>query len=162
MLLEALADPRLAELPLRLLVAGEFYEEEAGYREQIEALGLQERVHLFSEYIPHEEVRWYFGAADLVVQPYRSATQSGISQLAYHFEVPMVVTRVGGLPEIVTHGESGYVTDIDPTAIADAIADFFQHQRQEAMHAAVRERKQLFSWNNMVKSIETLCHANTD
>lgn len=156
LLLDALADQRLGDQPIRLIIAGEFYDDEAAYREQIERLGLQDRVILFSSYIPHEDVRWYFGAADLVVQPYRSATQSGISQLAYHFEKPMVVTRVGGLPEIVSHNESGYVTDIDPAAIASAIHDFFANNRMEAMQAEVRRRKQEFSWSNMVKSIETL------
>ena len=81
---------------------------------------------LHLDFIPTEQVRVFFSAADLVVQPYKSATQSGISQIAYHFEKPMVVTKVGGLPEIVTDGVSGYVVEPKPEAIAAAVRDFFE------------------------------------
>lgn len=154
LLLRAMADERLHAL--RLIVAGEFYEDPAECRRLIRELGLEERVWLFDRYIPNEEVKYYFGAADLVVQPYRTATQSGISQLAYHFERPMVVTRVGGLPEIVGHGESGYVVDIDPTAIADAIADYFSRGREAEMTRAVRSRKGEFSWSRMVDALREM------
>ena len=98
----------------------------------------------------------YFGAADLVVQPYKTATQSGISQLAFHFGKPMVVTRVGGLPEIVQHGKEGYVVDVSPEAIATAIADFYHNQQQESMETAVKAGRSRFSWENMVRGIEAL------
>ncbi|GIV31344.1 MAG: glycosyl transferase [Saprospiraceae bacterium] len=156
LLLQAFADERLKQLPLRLLVAGEFYTDEKPYRELIEKLELWERVVLHSEYIPSSKVRYYFGAADLVAQPYKSATQSGISQMAYHFEKPMVVTHVGGLPEIVPHGRAGYVVSPEPAAIAAAIADFFENDRLETLTAGVREEKTRFSWHHLVEGLEAL------
>src|SRR5690606_27010715 len=100
-----------------------------------------------------DRVRLYFSAADLVVQPYRTATQSGISQIAYHFEKPMIVTNVGGLPEIVTDGVSGYVVAPEPGAIARAIRDFFENGRAEAMQKGVKEEKERFSWENLADVI---------
>jgi glycosyltransferase involved in cell wall biosynthesis len=155
-LLEALADPRLAGLPLHLLVAGEFYADKERYTHLIDQLGLGERVTLHDLYIPKEAVPYYFGAADLVVQPYRSATQSGISQLAYHFEKPMIVTRVGGLPEIVDDGRSGYVVDVSPEAVAGAIRDYFVENRQEAFTEGVRAAKYRFSWAHMVQTLQEM------
>ncbi|MCB9285005.1 MAG: glycosyltransferase [Lewinellaceae bacterium] len=153
-LLRALADPRLEALPLHLLVAGEFYADEERYRQLIAELGLEDRVTIHDRYIPQSDVRYYFGAADLVVQPYRSATQSGISQLAYHFEKPMVVTNVGGLPEIVDHGQSGYVVEVSSEAVAEAIRDYFVEDRQTAFEEGVRKAKYRFSWENMVGTIQ--------
>lgn len=149
LLLRAAALPVMAHLDLHLIVAGEFYGNEDKYRALIAELGLENRLTLHSDYIPAADVRYYFGAADLVVQPYRTATQSGISQLAYHFEKPMVVTHVGGLPEIVEHGVSGYVAPVNENAIAEAIADYFNHHRAATMLPAVREAKKRFSWSAM-------------
>ena len=156
LLLHALADERLRDRNLFLLVAGEFYEAEESYRALVEALHLGDRVRFDADYIPAEEVKYYFGAADLVVQPYRTATQSGISQLAYHFERPMVVTRVGGLPEFVEHGRAGYVVDVDAAAVATAIDDFFRHDRRAAMTAGVRAGKKRFSWRRLVEGLEEM------
>ncbi len=153
LLLKATARPEIQALGLHLLIAGEFYGNEAKYRELIALLGLEKQLSLHSEYIPSEVVRYYFGAADLVVQPYRAATQSGISQLAYHFEKPMVVTNVGGLPEIVEHGVSGYVVPVDEEAIAAAIHDFFVNKRSQTMMQAVREAKKRFSWKAMCDAL---------
>lgn len=143
-LLEAMADPAVRALDVRAIVAGEFYDDEATYQAQIDALGLRDVVALHNDYIPHDEVRTFFGAADVVVQPYRTATQSGISQLAFHFEKPMIVTRVGGLPEIV--GAGGIVTDVDASAIAAAIADFYASDRCAEMTAAVQRQKVRYGW----------------
>lgn len=156
LLLRAMGDERIKAMKLKLLVAGEFYGSEEPYRQIIREEGIEDRVAFHSEYIPNEEVRHYFGAASLVVQPYKSATQSGISQLAYHFEVPMLVTNVGGLPEIVRDGEAGYVVEVSVEAIADAIVDFFTHNREAAMAEGVRKGKERFSWAAMVKGIESL------
>ncbi len=134
-------------------VAGECYDDWDFYQKIIQENGLSERVHLFNDFIPADQVRVYFSAADLVVQPYRTATQSGISQIAYHFEKPMVVTNVGGLPEIVTHGVSGYVVDPEPIAIAEAMRDFFENDRASAMRAGVREEKKRFSWEHLVEKL---------
>lgn len=156
LLLRAMGDERVRALNIRLLVAGEFYGSDEPYRQAIREEGIEDRVIFYSDYIPNEEVRYYFGAASLVAQPYKSATQSGISQLAYHFETPMLVTKVGGLPEIVEDGKEGYVVDVDVGAIAGAIADFFTRNREAAMAEGVRRGKQRFSWDNMVKGIESL------
>ncbi len=154
LLLKALADPAMKKRDLRLIVAGEFYEDQQSYLELIDELGLTARVILHDDYIPNEKVKYYFGVADLVVQPYRSATQSGISQLAFHFDRPMVVTRVGGLPEIVDHGSTGYVVDPEPVAIARAIEDFFESDRLANMVEGVRKAKRKFSWQRLVLAIE--------
>ncbi|MBL7796650.1 MAG: glycosyltransferase [Saprospiraceae bacterium] len=147
LLLEALAETS----GVHALVAGECYEDWQPYQAILEKNNLIKRVHLHTDFIPADRVRLYFSAADLVVQPYRSATQSGISQIAYHFEKPMVVTRVGGLPEIVTDRVSGYVVAPEAGAIAAAVRDFFERRRADAMAAGVRAEKGRFSWENLVK-----------
>lgn len=149
LLLEAMA--RTPDI--HVLVAGECYEDWAFYQQIIDRHGLSDRLYLHNDFIPAEQVRVFFSAADLVVQPYRSATQSGISQIAYHFEQPMVVTRVGGLPEIVTHGVSGYVVDPEPGAIADAMQDFFYQQKEGAFQEGIRLEKQRFSWEYLAAQL---------
>lgn len=156
LLLRAMAKEKVSKLNVKLIVAGEFYEEEERYRSIVEEEGLQEQVIFQSAYIPNDEVRYYFGAADLVVQPYKTATQSGISQLAFHFQKPMVVTRVGGLPEIVEHGKEGYVVNVEADAIAEAIADFYENGRQAAMEEAVKAGQARYSWDNLVQGIREL------
>ena len=149
LLLEALAQTT----DIHAVIAGECYEPWEDYQNIISANDLGDRVHLFTDFIPAEQVRFFFSAADLVVQPYRSATQSGISQIAYHFEKPMVVTKVGGLPEIVTDGVSGYVVAPEPDAIAAAMRDFFENKRATGMQAGVRKEKKRFSWENLVEKL---------
>ncbi|MBI5917620.1 MAG: glycosyltransferase [Bacteroidetes bacterium] len=156
LLLEAMADERIRQMNLRLIVAGEFYGNREFYEKRIAELGIENQLVMRTEYIPNDEVRHYFGAADLVVQPYRTATQSGISQMAYHFEKPMVVTAVGGLPEIVPNGKAGYVVPVEPVAIADAIVDFFENNRAAAFTEGVAEGKKRFSWASMVEGLEKL------
>jgi D-inositol-3-phosphate glycosyltransferase len=153
LLLHALANPQLEGQRVHALIAGECYSDWAEYEAIIAQHGLSERVHLSVRFIPNDEVALYFSAADLVVQPYRTATQSGISQIAYHFEKPMVVTNVGGLPEIVAHGVSGYVVEPEPGALAAAIRDFFEQGRTASMTAGVRAEKQRFSWKNLTETL---------
>lgn len=153
LLLEALNQPALINLDVHAVVAGESYEDWVPYQAIIERTQMSGRVHLHTDFIAADRVRWYFSAADLVVQPYKSATQSGISQIAYHFDKPMVVTDVGGLPEIVTDGISGYVVAPVPEAIAEAVADFFQNERASAMQAGVREEKRRFNWEYLVDKL---------
>lgn len=141
---------------IRLVVAGEFYESETPYLELLEELKLRSNVIFRKDYIPDSEVKYYFGAADLVVQPYKSATQSGISQLAYHFEKPMVVTNVGGLPEIVPNGEAGYVTAPDANEIAKAVIKYFKENKQQEFEAGIRRNKSRFSWEKFVEETEKL------
>jgi len=156
LLLGAMADPRIRERNIRLIVAGEYYGNREEYETLIESLGIRDLLILQTDYIPNDAVKYYFSAADLVAQPYRSATQSGISQLAYHFEKPMLATNVGGLPETVAHGEGGYIVEVDQTAIADALVDFYDQNRQPQMAAWVAQAKGQYSWGNMVKVIEDL------
>ncbi len=156
LLLEALAKDELKALNIKLLVAGEFYENKQLYIQLIEKLGIQSNVILIDRFIPNEEVKYYFCAADLVVQPYKSATQSGVTQIAYNFERPMLVTNVGGLSEIVFDNHTGYVTEVDANSIARAIADFYINQREEQMSQNVQMEQYRFSWHAMVDAITQL------
>ena len=156
-LIEAM--PRIvAALPgVRLVVAGEFYEDEAPYRERIERLGLTEHVVIHDRYIPNDAVATYFSAADLVVQPYVSATQSGVAQIAFHFERPVVVTDVGGLAEVVPDGRAGFVVPPeDPEALARAVVRFFREGLAERLAAGVREAKRRYGWEPLYEALETL------
>jgi D-inositol-3-phosphate glycosyltransferase len=154
--LRAMVDKRLQDLNVKLIVAGEYYGNELEYQELIANLGIADRLELRTHFIPNEEVRYYFCAADLVVQPYRTATQSGISQLAYFFEKPMVVTRVGGLPEIVPDGVAGYVIEQDPVELAAAVADFYENNRAATLNAGVLRGKERFSWSGFVDTLTEL------
>ncbi len=156
LLLEALADEQIRKLPVKAIIAGEFYANEEKYIGLIKHLGIESQLELRTSFIPNSEVRFYFGAADLVVQPYKSATQSGISQLAYHFEKPMIVTRVGGLPEIVEDGVSGYVVEVNKDKIVEAILDFYEKKKEKELSLGVRQAKKRFSWENLVNGIYEL------
>ena len=139
-----------------VLVAGEFYEDEAKYRQQIHQNGLQESVVIRNEFIPDADLRKYFGAADLVAQPYKSATQSGVTQVAFHFEKPMLVTNVGGLGEIVHHEKMGYAVKPQPGEIAEAIVDYFCNSRQEAFTRYLKKEKSKYAWSNLTKAFEVI------
>lgn len=153
LLLDAMADPRIAQRDIRLIVAGEFYGDPKPYMEQIERLGIADRIKLCTDFIPDSQVNRYFCAADLVAQPYKSATQSGVTQIAFHFEKPMLVTDVGGLAEIVPDGKIGYVVQPDAHQIADAIVRYYDEQREAPFTEAVRDEKQKYSWDKMVEAI---------
>jgi glycosyltransferase involved in cell wall biosynthesis len=153
-LLEAM--PRIqAWGPVRLIVAGEFWRDRQEYFDRIDALGLGERVTVLDRYTPNEEVADLFAAADLVVQPYETATQSAVTQISFDLGRPVLVTSVGGLPEIVRDGETGYVVPpADPAAIASAVVDFFANARGPAMEAAVVSDRDRFSWSRFVEVVE--------
>ena len=153
-LLEAFADKRLAELPIKLIIAGEFYEDAAPYERLIKRYNLENRIVRATDFIPNDAVVNYFCAADLIMQPYKNATQSGVSQIAYHFERPMLVTDVGGLAELIPDGVVGYVVLPTPAAIADAVVDFYAQKREAAFAAGVREEKKQFSWPVMVAALK--------
>ena len=138
---------------VRLIVAGEFYNDGSKYFELAKQLGVFELIVWKTEFVPDHEVRYYFAAADLVAQPYKSATQSGVTQIAYHFQRPMLVTRVGGLPEIVPDGKVGYVVDPDPKAIASALIRFVsEHPDFTSGLAAEREK---YSWATFTSNLFT-------
>jgi D-inositol-3-phosphate glycosyltransferase len=153
LLLDAFADHRLRSRKLKLLVAGEFYEDDTPYRTKIKEHGLENDVIIFNRFIRDKEVPIFFGAADLVVQPYKSATQSGVTQIAFHYEKPMLVTEVGGLKEIIPHGKCGYVVNPDFQSIADSIVDFYDNNRKELFAEGVKQEKQKFTWDKMTGSI---------
>ncbi len=149
LLLEAMADERIRNAGIELIAAGEYYDKtvEANNNAIIEKHKLQQVVHLKTDFIPNSEVRYYFCAADLVVQPYKHATQSGITQIAFHFEKPMVVTNVGGLAEVVPNGKVGFVAEPNPTSIAGAILKFYQPNSIPDLHQHILAEKQKYSWD---------------
>ncbi|MCL3781590.1 glycosyltransferase [Prolixibacteraceae bacterium JC049] len=156
LLLQAMANPRLRKRNIKLIVAGEFYSDPKYYHDIIEKFGLKDDVILHTEYIPNEAINQYFGAADLVVQPYKTATQSGVTQIGYHFNKAMLVTDVGGLAEIIAHQKSGYVVQPDELAISNAIVDFFNNERKADFEEEVIEQKKKFSWERMTSTIDEL------
>jgi glycosyltransferase involved in cell wall biosynthesis len=156
LLLLAMADERVRALGIRAIVAGEFYTERAPYDKIIEENNLGDSLVMATDFIPDSKVGLYFSAADLVVQPYKDATQSGVTQVAYSFEKPMVVTNVGGLAEIVPHGKAGYVVDVDVKEIASAIVDFYSGNREAEMVSFCRQEKKKYSWETLLDKINEL------
>ena len=157
LLLKAYADSRLRELNVRLLVTGEFYGSSDKYFELEKQLGLEGLVIWKNEFVPANKVSYCFGSADLIAQPYKTATQSGVSQIAYHFEKPMLVTKVGGLAEIVPNGIAGYAVEPEPAQIADGLVDFFKNNRQEQFTKGIIEEKKKYSWSNMTQAVYKVC-----
>lgn len=158
LLLKAMADKRIDEYPVKLIVAGEFYEKKEYYLQMIDNYDINDKVIVCDKYIPDEEVKNFFNLADMVVLPYKSATQSGVTQVAYHFERPMLVTNVGGLSEIVPDGKVGYVVEPDPVKIADAICDFYDNEREKFFESNIVEEKKKYEWSKMTETIKTLCN----
>ena len=138
---------------VRLLIAGEYYSSQAMYENMIRDLRIEQSVICHTHYIPDEEVAAYFSIADLVVQPYKSATQSGITQIAYHFSKPMLVTRVGGLPEMVPDGKAGYVVEPSVAAIAMGLIDFCNNPDPTRFAAGIAEQKKKYAWSTMTRAI---------
>lgn len=160
LLLKAMANDNLKDLNIRLIVAGEFYDDKAVYDEIIDEENISDRITIFNQFIPDSEVKYFFSAANLVVQPYKSATQSGVTQIAYHFNKPMIVTNVGGLKELCPHGKVGYVVEPNPEEIALAIIKYFKEKQENVMRQNVMEEKKKFSWDRMVKTIFQLLDLN--
>lgn len=153
LLLKSFAESHLAEKGVKLIIAGEYYENAAPYKRLIEQLGLESAVIERNDFIPNSEVATYFSAADMVVQTYLNATQSGVTQIAYHFNKPMLVTNVGGLAETVPHNKVGYVCEQNPVEIANALNDFYDNNRGAAMSEAASEFKKAFSWDSIINAI---------
>jgi glycosyltransferase involved in cell wall biosynthesis len=156
-LLEAMSHLVPTRPQLRLIVAGEFYEDEAPYRALMRQHRLGSHVLLQATYIPDEEVALYFSAADVVVQPYVSATQSGVAQIAYHFRKPLIVTDVGGLGEIVPHEQAGFVVPPDdPERLAAAIDRFFAEGWAARLQTGIEAQCERFSWDRLYEALEGL------
>ncbi len=151
-LFNAMSDERIRKAGIKLLVAGEYYGNREEYEEQIDRLNISPQLILHTGFIPNNEVRYYLSAADFVIQPYRDATQSGVTPLAYHFEKPMLVTNVGGLPDLVPDGLAGLVTTPDATAIATGILRLYE-LGENFFLPHLREEKQKYSWEKLVANI---------
>ena len=156
LLLESFSDHRIKSLGIKLIIAGEFYENKEKYMSLIKKKKLENHVVLRTEFIPQEEVKYYFCASDMVTQTYRTATQSGVTQIGYHFEKPMLVTNVGGLSEIIPHNRVGYVCNINSTEIADSIIDFYNNNMEIEFIKNLKIEKKRFSWKVLVDGIENL------
>ena len=139
----------------KLLIAGEFYEDRKAYDEQIEKLDLQESLILHTDFIPDSKVKYYLCAADVVVQPYKNATQSGVTPLAYHFEKPMIVTNVGGLPSLVPNNKVGLIAEPNAESIAEKIIDYFTKGEAYYLPHLIEEKKK-FTWSKMTASIKQI------
>lgn len=152
-LLEAISDERIRQKNIKTMIAGEFYNDKQRYMDLIHKYGLQSDVILFDKFIPDEEVKFYFCAADVVVQPYKHATQSGVTQICYHFNKPMIVTNVGGLPEMVEDGKVGYI--VEPTAVdvRKAIVQFYDEHQEQKMVNQVKLAKEKYSWKQFSEEI---------
>ena len=154
-LLESLPEVIARQPDLRLVVAGESYEDASVYIDQIKAKQMTDHVDLHIDYIPVDRVKLYFSAANVVVQPYVSATQSGVAQIAYHFDRPLIVTDVGGLAEFVPHEVAGLVVPPNDTkALADSVSRFFSDSLESKLIEGVRIEKKKYSWDRLCEAVE--------
>ena len=154
-LLRAMANEKVRKMGIKLLVAGEFYEDNRPYLDLISELHLEDSLILNTDFIPDQEVKYFLSAADAVVQPYRQATQSGVTPLAYHYEKPMIVSNVGGLPDLVPDGKVGIVASPEPASLADAMMRFYE-LGENSFIPHLRGEKQKYSWKILVESILAL------
>jgi glycosyltransferase involved in cell wall biosynthesis len=155
LLLEAMNDERIRQSSIKLLIAGEFYDNKKDYDTLITQLSIADQLILRTDFIADSEVSYYLSAADFVIQPYRNATQSGVTPLAYHFEKPMLVTNVGGLPSLVPDGKVGIITEANPTDIATGILKLYELGEDHFL-PHLREEKKKYSWDTLAKTITSL------
>ncbi len=156
LLFDAFADERLRALNLKLIVAGEFYEDAKPYLTQLKELNLEEHVIMSNDFIPNNEVATHFCAADAVIQTYLNATQSGVTQIAYYYNKPMIVTNVGGLAELVPNDKVGYVVGVNKTEIADAILKFYADKKEQEFIANIKVEKEKFTWKYLCEQLLSL------
>jgi glycosyltransferase involved in cell wall biosynthesis len=152
LLLEAMNDIRIKEANIKLIIAGEFYDNKEEYETIISKYNLSNSLYLRTQFIDNTEVKYYLGAADFVIQPYKHATQSGVTPLAYHFEKPMLVTNVGGLADLVPHLKVGVVTEPNTLAIASGIIQLYELGEIHFLKQLCEEKKK-FSWNKLTAAI---------
>ncbi len=156
LLLKAMGHAELKTSKIKVIVAGEFYTNSEPYMKIIDDLEIKNQIILKTDFIPDSMVADYFNAADLVVQPYKDATQSGVTQVAYHFEKPMITTNVGGLAEMVSDGKVGFVVQPDVKEISEAIIKFFYEQKAEEFIKNLKIEKQKYTWDKLYETIEEL------
>ncbi|MEO6668739.1 MAG: glycosyltransferase [Ferruginibacter sp.] len=145
-------DNKRPKISPKLLIAGEFYEDRRSYDQQIKSLGIEDSLILHTDFIRDSEVKYYLCAADVVVQPYRNATQSGVTPLAYHFEVPMIVTNVGALPAMVPDNKVGLIAEPNAASLAEKIFEYFD-KGEAGFLPYLKEEKKKYSWELMVNAI---------
>lgn len=138
---------------IKIVIAGEFYENAETYQSIIQKLGVQSNILMLDRYIADDEVAGLFSASDILALPYKTATQSGVTQIAFHFEIPVLVTAVGGLGEIILHEKSGYVCNPDPKEIAHYLNKFFKEEKAEQFSRMMAEEKEKYSWNAFCNAI---------
>jgi glycosyltransferase involved in cell wall biosynthesis len=150
-----MADQRIKDKGYVLVIAGEFYEDEEKYLNIIKEENLEKQVIIHNQFITEENIKFYFSAADVLIQPYRHATQSGVTPLALHFNLPMIVTRVGGVSESVVDKQTGLVTEPNSISIADSIIEYFDTGK-EAFVSHLKEHKKQYTWAFMADGIVKL------
>lgn len=156
LLIEAFAHKKFRKSNIKLIIAGEYYSDKEEYENLIKKHNLEADIIQVAKFIPDSDVQDFFNACDLVVQPYKSATQSGVTQIAYHFNKPMVVTNVGGLEKMCPDGKVGYVVSTNPDDIAKAIFRFFEETDQQKMIENIIEEKKKYSWEILTQNITKL------
>ena len=162
LLLDVIASKKIKALNLKLIIAGEFYDSKEKYIKKINSLNLNDRVRLYDFYIKNEDVANYFCAADIVVQPYISATQSGVSMVAYNFNKPILLTNVGGLSEYVEHKKNGYLVDPNIDDIALALEDFYTNNRESQFSNMIKNQKSDYTWTNLCDNFDMLYEKSKD
>ena len=156
LLLDVMALDEIKSMGLKLIVAGEFYQSKNNYIDKVNSLNLHDRVIIHDKYIKNKEVKNYFCAADIVVQPYLSASQSGVSMVAINFNKPMLLTNVGGLSEYVKNGSDGYLVEPDVQSISLALQDYYNNDREESFSKMVERKKSLYSWQKLANQFDDL------
>ncbi len=159
-LIAAMPEIRKANGDTKLMIVGDFGGSKEEYMQLIESTGESAAIEVYDGYMPDKEVEKYFAASDLVVLPYVSATQSAVVQIAYGFDKPVVVTNVGGLPEVVTDGKTGYVVPPeDPAAIAETVGRFFAENKAAEFEENVKKEAYRYDWDRMSETVERLYRA---
>jgi glycosyltransferase involved in cell wall biosynthesis len=159
LLLDAFSKLDYKSMKIKLLVAGEYYSNEEKYQKQIQDLGISDDVIVVNSFIKDSEVGRYFCSADIIAQPYKSATQSGVTQIAYHFEIPILVTDVGGLAEMVPAGKVGYVTSQSPENISESLTTFYTDDKEVEFKENLKEEKKKYSWDKLTKKVLDLANS---
>jgi len=155
-LFRVMADKRIKDRKIKLLVGGEFYTDKAPYLELINDLNISDSVILSNDFIPDSEVYKYFCASDIVVQPYKNATQSGVTQIAYNFNKPMIITNVGGLEEFVPDNVVGFVVNPQSEEVANAIIRFYDENKEKEFISNILEIKEKYSWKYFMNNLKSL------
>lgn len=143
---------------LELIIAGEFYGNEEFYKNMVQDLGIETRCHIYSNFIPDDDIKQFFSVADALILPYKSATQSGVTQIAYHFNCPMIATNVGGLSEYIEHGKQGLLCALDADSLAQAIDKFYTQDLKNPMTADIKITKQAYSWEVFTTALKEFGH----